>query len=148
MKFDRFLNTLFRRGIIIIPLVLTLAVCVFSFVGCFVHDLGACALTSLRCEGGAESCSALGEACDEKMLSCLPSGCVADCLFNSEGSTFLCGNAVVHCGGCNSTCYESLEGREDGTWGCNHVDGHYRITCGNCISYCDGASDPAAPEYK
>ncbi len=147
MRFDRFLSVLFSRGAVILLLVTLMSVATLSLSGCIFHDTVAlvcdgCGNTEMR-----DSCIKGGEACDEKLHSVLPEGCIADCLFASEGATFKCGEAIVHCDGCN---YELLKKCKDKSYSCGYeyVGEHYQLGCIGCTSYCDGSRDPLAPVPK
>ncbi len=159
MNFDEILEFLFHKpiGKIIaiasgVMLMLALSSCLpLDFCGCFWHGCG--------CTDCGDSCISSSEDCDDTCFTCFGgdysydyenngygeySCALNECLFGRYGCERECGDCYVDCGGVNYTmctdCY---------TCGCSTTeDGYDRVSCLNCMTYCDGTSDPDSPNYQ
>lgn len=100
MKFDSFLNFLFRRAL---PILIAVVLCL-SFTGCIFFDAVSCFCSACSCEpfseGCVEACNSASEGCDETMRSYFPDDCaLADICFG-EGCEYRTDDCYVGCLGC------------------------------------------------
>ena len=142
MKFDDLLNTLFRKGgLLIIILVIAM---VMSLSGCLLTEFMSCACLPLGymcgCEDMcAEACWSCGEQCDRELydsfyLMC-PDECAAlDCLFD-DGCSYETEDCAVSCGGLGTGFY-SKNCRDERPPHSGHTDGCL-CSCGYCEAGCD-----------
>ena len=146
MKFDDFLNAIFRKGgllFIILVVIMTMALS-----GCLLTEALACVCYPCGYICGcdnmcAEVCWACGEECDSTLhdefeLSC-PDGCaLADCLFD-DGCLYESESCSIGCGGLGTGFYskhcrgESYPTHNDG---CECSVGYCEAGCEECYFRC------------
>ena len=108
MKLDKFLNFIFRKGLLLIVCVLLIAMITVAFTGCFWMDTLACTCAICGCDVCADACVGISEACDAEIRSLFPDDCmIADCFFG-DGCDWQCGDCKMGCLGFNYNVFEAF----------------------------------------
>lgn len=141
MSFDKLLDIVFRKGLLI--LIIFTLLCTLTLSGCVVFDMAACLCNVMGCEGMESNWIEASTCHDEACYGFFgPSGCgshcgIADCLYNPAGCHADCDNGcVIDCGGANYGCIAQLCSGQLNPGCYPDENGHQTCNFLNCKGYC------------